>query len=1043
MSDSRGTGLRTGLFDSLQARLFLAVLMVIVPILCGLGYYVWHQYRGLVTSSDRAAESLVSVTAAYDRALINDAGDVLHTLANSPILRQARWSECRGYLASLLTSLPRYLNLGVTDANGYQVCSGLPDPVPHGVYLGDRAYFRKAIQQAEVTLGGFIIGRMSNLPTLVLAVRVPGNSGVNSGVVFGGMNLGYLRAGAAIPDLLPGGRLWILDRDGHVLQSVPNDSSHLGERLDAHPAGAAGLLRTMFDDDDGQRWAVLSMAAGPRGDPYGLSVRYEVPESVLYAEARHALWVGVFVIVLFLCVAVLAAWNLMQLAAGRSLEHLRVAVRRLASQDFSGRVADQLQGRDLREIGQQFDDMSDALQSYQRSLAQSEQSYRLLFESSPNPMLVLSLDSGRFLTVNDEAMRRYGYDRDQFLRLTLEDLRIEVLKDQPDTAFSYERHRRKDGQPLLVEVRSLSLMFTGQMAYVLVVRDLTEHETLSRGLQERERLISQLMDVTAEAIYGLDATGCCIFANQACSHLLGYDHPDQLVGQHFHSLIHYQHEDGRPYPLEACRMHLALADGKGVHVDDEVLWRRDGTCFPVEYWSYPIWRDGRLEFCLVTFLDISERRAQQRALAYQATHDPLTGLLNRGDILRRLQERSEQDPEAPWTLVMSNLDGFKEVNEALGHDAGDRLLQEVAQRLQGLLGESCVLARLGSDEFAFLLDTGDEDRAQEQVRPILVALRDPFALNDLQIRISCSFGLAAHPGHARDPDELIRCADTAMRRAKRDGLGIAVFNPQDRASVHDRLLLRGELRAALAQGQFLLHLQPKIFLNDGALPSGAPMGFEALARWQHPERGLIPPGRFIPVIEVSDLIHPFTLWVVDQAVACCSRLQAVRPGVGIAVNVSTRNLLDDHFPSQVQEALLRHGLAPALLELEVTESAIMADPARALATLHALHALGVRLSIDDFGTGYSSFAYLNRLPVDALKIDQSFVAGMAADQDMRAIVHSIIEMSHTLGLMVIAEGIETRETLDQLRDMGCDVGQGYLIGHPDSEASAAAWLRSR
>src|SRR5690606_23071467 len=436
-------------------------------------------------------------------------------------------------------------------------------------------------------------------------------------------------------------------------------------------------------DDDGQRWAVLSMAAGPRGDPYGLSVRYEVPESVLYAEARHALWVGVFVIVLFLCVAVLAAWNLMQLAAGRSLEHLRVAVRRLASQDFSGRVADQLQGRDLREIGQQFDDMSDALQSYQRSLAQSEQSYRLLFESSPNPMLVLSLDSGRFLTVNDEAMRRYGYDRDQFLRLTLEDLRIEVLKDQPDTAFSYERHRRKDGQPLLVEVRSLALMFTGQMAYVLVVRDLTEHETLSRGLQERERLISQLMDVTAEAIYGLDATGCCIFANQACSHLLGYDHPDQLVGQHFHSLIHYQHEDGRPYPLEACRMHLALADGKGVHVDDEVLWRRDGTCFPVEYWSYPIWRDGRLEFCLVTFLDISERRAQQRALAYQATHDPLTGLLNRGDILRRLQERSEQDPEAPWTLVMSNLDGFKEVNEALGHDAGDRLLQEVAQRLQG------------------------------------------------------------------------------------------------------------------------------------------------------------------------------------------------------------------------------------------------------------------------------------------------------------------------------------------------------------------------
>ncbi|MHA3903647.1 bifunctional diguanylate cyclase/phosphodiesterase [Castellaniella sp. WN] len=1043
MSDSRGTGPRAGLLDSLRARLFLAVLAVIVPIFCGLGYYVWHQYRSLMTNSERSAESLVSVTAAYDRALINDASDVLHVLANSPVLRYGRWGECRGYLASLLARLPRYLNLGVIDARGYQVCSGLPDPDPEGVYLGDRSYFRKAIGQAEVTLGGFIIGRMSNLPTLVLAVRVPGDSGVSGGVVFGGMNLGYLRAGAAIPDLLPGGRLWILDREGHVLQRIPGDASHLGERLDPHPAGVTGLMRDTRLDADGRRWAVMSMTAGPRGDPYGLSVRYEVPEPALYAEARHALWIGMLIIALLLCVAALAAWNLMQLAAGRSLEHLREAVRRLASQDFSGRVADRLQGRDLREIGQQFDDMADALQSYQRSLAQSEQSYRLLFEGSPNPMMVLSLDSGRFLAVNDEAMRRYGYERDRFLRLTLDDLRIEVLDHQPDTAFSYERHRRGDGQTLFVEVRSLSLMFTGQMAHVLVVRDLTERETLSRGLQERERLLSQLMDVTAEAIYGLDATGCCIFANQACAHLLGYDHPDQLVGRNFHSLIHYRREDGRPYPLEECRMHLALAEGKGVHVDDEVLWRRDGTCFPAEYWSYPIWRDGRLEFCLVTFLDISERRAQQRALAYQAAHDPLTGLLNRGDILRRLQARSEQAPEAPWTLVMSNLDGFKEVNEALGHDAGDRLLQAVARRLQGLLGATCMLARLGSDEFAFLLDTGDENLAQEQVRVLLAALRDPFTLNELQIRISCSFGLAVHPGHAREPDELIRCADTAMRRAKRDGLGIAVFNPQDRASVHDHLLLRGELRAALAQGQFLLHLQPKIFLNDGARAPGSPMGFESLTRWMHPERGLIPPGRFIPIIEVSDLIHPFTLWVVDQAVACCSRLQAIHPGIGMAVNVSARNLLDDHFPIQVRDALLCHGLAPALLELEVTESAIMADPARALDTLHALKALGVRLSIDDFGTGYSSFAYLNRLPVDALKIDRSFVAGMAADPDMRAIVHSIIEMSHALGLMVIAEGIETRETLGLLQDMDCDVGQGYFIGHPEPESSAGAWLRGR
>ncbi len=1029
--------------DNLRVRLFLAILVTAIPILGGLGYYVWRQHDALIESSERAAAGLANVVAAYDRTLINDASDVLLALASSPALLDGPEGECRAYFESLLSRLPRYVNLGVIDPQGFLVCSGRPDPQRAGSWLGDRDYFRKAVGQADVVLSGFTLGRISDSPTLVLARRILGDPGTDKGVVYAALNLGFLSAGAAISDLLPEARMWTLDRQGRILQRLPIEPGGLGQLSDPHPAGTPGLVHEVVEASDGRIWQRFSVLAGPAGDPEAVSVRYEVPQDALYAEANRTLWTGVLILFLLLCLSILAAWSLMQLAAGRSLQHLREAMWRLATGDFSWRVADRLQGRDLQAIGRQFDVLSGTLRAYQRSLKQSERSYRQLFEGSPNSMLVVSLDGGRILAVNDQALQQYGFDRGTFLARRLADLRIDADAPLPGADVVREWHCRRDGEQVLVEISSLPLEFSGQQARLLMIRDLTEQEALSQGIQQRERLIGQLMDVTVEAIFGLDVSGHCIFANQACAQLLGFSDPELLVGQHLHNLIHYQHEDGRPYPQAECRVRQGMLDGKRVHVDDEVLWRRDGTCFPVEYWSYPLWRDGQLEFCLVTFMDISERRAQQRALAHQASHDPLTGLLNRGEILQRLHDRVQTAPDGPWSLVMSNLDNFKEVNEALGHDAGDRLLQAVSRRFRDLLGPACALSRVGGDEFAFLVETADPEQACDRVRALRQIIQEPFSLSGLQVRITSSFGLVFYPDHARNPNDLIRAADVAMRRAKRDGLGVVIYQPLDGAHLNERLLLRGELRTALDQGQFLLHLQPKVILNDSLQPSGFPVGFEALTRWQHPERGLIAPGKFIPIIEVSDLIHPFTRWVVNEAIGCCARLQALQPGLSIAVNVSARNLLDVDLPQQVADALDRHHLPAPLLEFEVTETVVMADPVRALKTLHNLHALGVRLSIDDFGTGYSSFAYLNRLPVDALKIDQSFVAGMATDPDMRSIVRTIIEISHTLGLKVIAEGIETPDVLALLRDLGCDVGQGNLISPPVPVAVAEAWLQDQ
>lgn len=1044
MPEVRQKGPRASLLESLRARLFLAILATAVPIIAGLSYYVWHQHATLVAKNDHFAASLVRTTAAYDNALLNDARGTLIVLSGAPLLRQRDWGGCTAYFASLLARLPRYMNLGVIDGDGRLVCSGQPVSQPFGTYLGDQPFYRLAQTRPEAVLSDFMPERGArHTPTLAMALRIPGNTDAEPAVLYLTLNLTYLSAGAAIPDLHKQGKLWILDRRGHVVQRIPNDISDLGERLEPHtPLRPGEVLQTQLQDETGQPWQQFDLSAGPYADPSGISVRYQIPEDSLYAEADRALWTGILAIFLLLCLAIVSAWGVMQLAAGRSLAHLRDGVRRLAQQDFAIPIAGQLRGRELKEIGQQFDAMAQALQTYQRTLKQSEQSYRLLFENSPSSMLVMSMDSGRFVAVNGEAKRQYGYSDEAFQSLRLDDLRLEIMKRQPDSAFSYERHSRNDGEVLLVEVRSLSITFEGELAYLLVIRDLTEHEALSRGLQQREHLLGQLMEVTAEAIFGLDVHGHCIFANQACAQLLGYASPEELVGSYFHSLAHHTHEDGRAYPQEDCRILQAVHDGHSVHVDNEVLWRRDGTAFPVEYWATPIRRDGELEMCLVTCMDISERRAQQRALMHQALHDPLTGLLNRGALLDDLHQRAQEAPESGWILVISNLDGFKEVNEALGHDMGDRLLQEVAQRYQHTLGERCVLARMGSDEFAFVLQGIDVQTARDWVAALLTVVREPFNLNDLPVRISSSFGLAQYPQHARGPDDLVRHADTAMRRAKRDGLGVALYDPEGAAHARNRLLLRGELRAALDEQQFQLYLQPKVRIAQD-LNRSTVVGFEALTRWQHPQRGLISPGLFIPTIEVSDLIHPFTQWIIEQAVAACARLQSLVPGANVAVNVSTRNLLDARFVAQVRETLERHHLNPSLLELEVTESTLMADPARALKTLHELHALGARLSVDDFGTGYSSFSYLKKLPVHALKIDQSFVSGMADDADLQSIVRSMTEMAHTLGLTVIAEGIETHAVFQMLHAMGCDCGQGYLINRPDTLTGTERWLQAR
>jgi diguanylate cyclase (GGDEF)-like protein len=429
---------------------------------------------------------------------------------------------------------------------------------------------------------------------------------------------------------------------------------------------------------------------------------------------------------------------------------------------------------------------------------------------------------------------------------------------------------------------------------------------------------------------------------------------------------------------------------------------------------------------------------QAAASHHQALHDPLTGLPNRelfGDRVEQAIRASDRGLQ-PAALLLLDLDRFKDVNDTLGHHHGDRLLGQVAARLTGTLRAVDTVARLGGDEFAVLLPDATADGAAAVAQKVRTALHQPLTLDGVGLDLDASIGIAVYPDHGGDAAELLQHADVAMYAAKQTHAGFVVYDPAVDQHSPKRLALLGGLRRAVERDELVLHYQPKADLHSGQV-----LGAEALVRWQHPAHGLLGPGEFIPLAERTGLIHPLTRWVLDAALRQTAAWRQAGHHLSVAVNVSTRSLLDREFPDHVAECLAAWQVPAASLVLEVTESAVMADPALALEILSRLHALGVGLALDDFGTGYSSMAYLKALPVDELKVDRSFVGQMATSNSDAVIVRSTIDLGHNLGLHVVAEGVENQATWEELAALGCDTAQGYHLGRPMPAAELERWLQ--
>lgn len=466
--------------------------------------------------------------------------------------------------------------------------------------------------------------------------------------------------------------------------------------------------------------------------------------------------------------------------------------------------------------------------------------------------------------------------------------------------------------------------------------------------------------------------------------------------------------------------------------------RADGVPLEIDLQFVPVEDGGQLTHWVAFFRDITETKHEVTQLRHQAMHDVLTDLPNRALLFNRLEDaiRAAERSGQILGLLLMDLDRFKEVNDTFGHYFGDMLLKQVAFRLLNQIHETDTVARLGGDEFAVVLsDASDATGVAMRARDFLNVLDQPFIVENQVLDVGASIGIALYPAHGDDVRTLLRRADVAMYEAKAAQAGYRFHKEGSESRTPDQLSLVVEMRRAIERDEFELHYQPKLHLRSGLVTR-----CEILIRWNHPQRGPLAPNIFIPIAERTGFIRNITDWVLDRAMAQCRTWQDAGAPVHVAVNISARSLQEQTFPQKVHNCLEKWKIDPRFLKIEITESSIMADPAHALAIMSLLQSIGVRLSVDDFGTGYSSLTHLRQLPIDEIKIDQSFVKGMTTSDADASIVHTVIDLAHNLGKQVCAEGVEDEETWMMLSAMGCDLAQGFWISRPRPADDLMQWL---
>jgi diguanylate cyclase (GGDEF)-like protein/PAS domain S-box-containing protein len=774
--------------------------------------------------------------------------------------------------------------------------------------------------------------------------------------------------------------------------------------------------------------------------PWLLAVNYPVDEAL----APLNVFQGNILVLALLGMAISAL--LIHTLVGRLLSPMLTLTRHMA--DLAGKSGDDrllpvVSDDETGRLTRSFNDMVLALDRQNSALEEKEALYRTVVRFATDFVFWRGSD-GRMRYVSENSAQVTGYPPEAFHRnpSLLDDI---VHPGDRAEWLTHTHHLTRQGDQHPLEFRIVTA--AGETRWVShLCQQVIDDQGRNAGMrgshsditprkqaEARLRLAGAVFESAREAILVSDADNRIVAVNPAFSRMTGYAEAE-VIGKN-------------PRLLQS---------GRSTSEDYADMWRSLGLH---GYWQGEFFnrrRDGD-EYCVLAAIsavrdehgqvthyvgiesDISAMKAAEERIEHLAYHDPLTGLPNRALLLERaslalaLAHRRHEEV----AILFLDLDRFMVVNDSLGHAAGDALLVEAAGRLAGLVRDTDTVSRLGGDEFVLLLLGVGRNGAREVSDKVLAAMRRPFTVEGHDLSLSTSLGIALFPGDGGDMGELLKNADTALYQAKQDGRNTLVFYDRDmNVATFEKLILESELKHAIESGQLVTYYQPKVELGSGRL-----LGAEALIRWRHPLHGLIPPRRFIPVAETSGLINDIGRWVLNDV---CRQLAEWRraglPPLGVAVNLTPRDFRNPHLPRQLQGLLDAHDLPAAALELELTESSLLEAGEQALRNLLDIKRMGIGLAIDDFGTGYSSLGYLRRLPISVLKIDQSFVHDLDTDLDNRTLAGSIIALGVSLGLDVVAEGVETAVQRDILVELGCKVGQGHLFSPPLPAEEFRAWL---
>ncbi|HYD94649.1 MAG TPA: EAL domain-containing protein [Noviherbaspirillum sp.] len=665
--------------------------------------------------------------------------------------------------------------------------------------------------------------------------------------------------------------------------------------------------------------------------------------------------------------------------------------------------------------------------------------FRMALDSSIDAVYLIDREEMRFIDANETALATLGYSYEELLQLGPQDLKPdegelervhrrfdEVIVSESKTGMIQTVHQRKDGSRLPVEVYLRAIQSEGRQLLVAVVRDLTDRLQAEAVLRESEERFRVAFNQAAVGLAHVAPDGRWLMVNNKLCDIVGYSRKE-LLSMSFQDITH-------PEDLVAdWALARRMIAGEIYEKTREKRYRHKAGYYIWVNLTSSMVRDaaGSPKYYSTVVEDISRRKQVEEELLHLANHDSLTSLPNRSLLLDRLAQALvfARRSDARVAVMLIDLDRFKTINDSLGHDIGDKIIIEISRRLSACIRAGDTIARLGGDEFVVIRpDVAREDAVASMAQQILAGLAQPITLQGHEFFPTASIGISVFPKDGTDGQTLLKNADMAMYRAKDAGRNTFQFYAHEmNTRALDRLKLESGLRRALERQEFAVHYQPQMDIASGRV-----MGAEALLRWAPPGQTMVFPGDFIPIAEETGLIVPIGEWVLRQA--CMQKREWHRAGMftdlKLAVNLSARQFKQQDMVKMVSRVLAETGCRPEWLELEITESIIMENPEAAAETLHRLSAMGVRLAIDDFGTGYSSLSYLKRFPIDALKIDRSFVRDITTDADDAAIAKAVIALAHSLKLAVIAEGVETIEQLDFLREQKCDQMQGYFLSRP-------------